>query len=91
MGFVVECRRLALIMKTKRQTVKKSNPKNLVKKRSVGRPRKPKIEFKPLSDSSIECYTLSSLATKNIPVKKESRQSTKPDPLISKVEVCIYF
>lgn len=94
MGLVFECKRLAEIMKTKKQSMKKSTPQKLVKKRSVGRPRKSKIKDEQLSDSSSEDTVIrhTPLVSK-IPIEKVQpiRQNTKSllKP-ISEVQVPIY-
>lgn len=46
MGLDIECSIMAHIMKTKRQTMIKSNSKKLFKKRSVSRSRKPEQKIK---------------------------------------------
>lgn len=79
MGFVVECKKLVQIMKTKKQLMKKSIPKKSVKKRSVGRPRKSKIKEEPLSDSSSENIVHPMAVASKIPIGKvQICRTTKP-------------
>jgi len=92
MGFHFECKTLAHIMKTKRQTMKKTNIKKLIKKRSVGRPRKSKMKYDELSsETSLECVKMRTQVATNIPVAKSQIRSTvrQPKPN-SEVHVCIY-
>lgn len=79
MGFVDECKKLARIMKTKKQTLKKSTPKKFLKKRSVGRPRKSKIKDELLSDSSSENIVRHTPVASKIPIEKSQIcRPTKP-------------
>jgi len=91
MGFHFECKSLAHTMKTKRQTMRKTSTKKLVKKRSVGRPRKSKIKYDELP-SSLECINMSTQVATSIPVEKSQIRSTvrQPKPN-SEVHVCIYI
>lgn len=79
-------------MKTKRQTMKKTSTKKLIKKRSVGRPRKSKIKYDELSsETSLECIKMRTQVATTIPVEKAQIRSTvrQPKPN-SEVHVCIY-
>ncbi|XP_060834779.1 uncharacterized protein LOC132917847 isoform X2 [Rhopalosiphum padi] len=77
MGFHFECTTLAHIMKTKRQTMKRNNTKKLVKKRSVGRPRKSKIKYDDLSsETSLESIKMHTQVSTNISVEKAQNRST---------------
>lgn len=93
MGLDGELKSLVHIMKTKRQNMKKSLAENLVKKRSVGRPRKSKLEKKPFSDVSSETIHMHTAVTTDIPVEKAHvRRTVKPmksDSSISEVQVCM--
>lgn len=94
MGFYVDCQRLACIMKTKRHSLRKSDTKkNVITKRSVGRPKKSNIKSELSSDMSPEHIThLTSVITKKPVQKAQSRKTPKPlnyiSP-ISEVPVCI--
>jgi len=92
MGFHFECTTLAHIMKTKRQTMKRNNTKKLVKKRSVGRPRKSKIKYDELSsETSLESIKMHTQVSTNISVEKAQNRSTvRPLKTNSEVHVCIY-
>lgn len=87
MGYIFECKRLAQMMKTKKQTMKKS-PKKLEKKRSVGRPRKPKIKEEPLSDDSADNIEIPHASGINIDKVQISR-SAKPLKSNSENQVCM--
>ncbi|XP_008185144.1 uncharacterized protein LOC100166607 isoform X1 [Acyrthosiphon pisum] len=81
MGFHFECKTLAHIMKTKRQSLKKTSTKKLVKKRSVGRPRKSKIKYEELSsETSLECIKMRTQVATSIPVEKSQIRSTVRQP-----------
>ncbi|XP_060871507.1 uncharacterized protein LOC132945765 isoform X3 [Metopolophium dirhodum] len=81
MGFHFECKTLAHIMKTKRQSLKKTSTKKLVKKRSVGRPRKSKIKYDELSsETSLECIKMRTQVATSIPVEKAQIRSTLRQP-----------
>ncbi|XP_022181768.1 uncharacterized protein LOC111041703 isoform X2 [Myzus persicae] len=81
MGFQFECKTLAHIMKTKRQTNKKTNTKKLIKKRSVGRPRKSKIKYDELSsETSLESIKMRTQVTTSIPFEKPQIRSTVRPP-----------
>lgn len=92
MGFDYESKRLAHIMKTKRQTMKRNNTKKLVKKRSVGRPRKSKIKCEELSseETSLESIKMRNKVATSISVEKAQNRSTvRPPKTNSEVHVCI--
>lgn len=82
-------------MKIKRQKFKKSNTKNLVKKRSVGRPRKLKLKNELLSDTSSEDIPIcASIIEKISDEKIKTRKPTKLlklEPGISEVQVSTYL
>ncbi|XP_027853101.2 uncharacterized protein LOC114131946 isoform X1 [Aphis gossypii] len=86
MGFDYESKRLAHIMKTKRQTsrqtMKRNNTKKLVKKRSVGRPRKSKIKYEELSseETSLESIKMLNQVATSISVEKAQSRSTVRPP-----------
>lgn len=79
MGFYVDCQKLALAMKTKRQTLRKSvTKKNVVLKRSVGRPKKSDIKSELSADTLSERNTpLTSVITKKPVQKALSRKTPK--------------
>lgn len=88
MGFEVECKTLAHMMKTNKQTTKSSISKNIIQKRSVGRPRKLKIRVEPVSDTSSKYIQMSGI--KNIPNEKiQTLKPLKSNSNISKVQVCM--
>lgn len=93
MGFEVEYKTLAHMMKTNKQTTQSSISKNTIQKRSVGRPRKLKIRVEPVSDTLPNYIQMP--GTKNVP--NEKIQTLKPlKPLksnsdISKAQVCMYL
>lgn len=90
MGFHFECKTLAHMMKTKRQTMKKNSTKKLVKKRSVGRPRKSKIKCDELSsETSIESMKMRTKVATTVPVEK-TRSIARPPKPNSEGHVCIY-
>lgn len=95
MGFYVECNTLAATMKTKRKNVKKSTARHLVKKKSVGRPRKTKfnIQKETLSDKSVDIIPIHKAVNEKTPIEQLQVQSnTKPlnsNSAISEVQVCI--
>lgn len=92
MGFHFECKTLAHIMKTKRQSLKKTSTKKLLKKRSVGRPRKSKIKYDELSsETSLECIEMRTQVARSIPLERAQIRSTvrQPKPN-SEAHVCIY-
>lgn len=91
MGFDYESKSLAHIMKTKRQTMKRNNTKKMVKKRSVGRPRKSKIKYEELSsETSFESIKTRNQVATSISVKKAQIRSTvRPPKTNSEVHVCI--
>lgn len=93
MGLDGELKSLTNIMKTKRQNMRKSVAENLVKKRSVGRPRKPKLEKKTFSNMSSETIHIHTSKITDIPVDKvhshNSLKSMKANSSISEVQVCV--
>lgn len=87
MGLDGELKSLTRIMKTKRQNMKKSIAENLVKKRSVGRPRKSKLEKKTI-------HTHTPVTTKISVEKVHVHKIEKPmksNSSISEIQVCIYI
>ncbi|XP_025201400.1 uncharacterized protein LOC112598945 [Melanaphis sacchari] len=89
MGFHVECKSLAHIMKTKRQTSKRNNTKKLVKKRSVGRPRKSKIKYDELSSKTpLKTIKMRTQVATSFSVEKAQNRSTvRPSKTNSEVHV----
>lgn len=95
MGFYVERNTpTAATMKTKRKNVKKPTAKHSVKKRSVGRPRKTKVNIQKetLSDLSVD-IPIHKDVNKKTPIKPvQIPSNTKPVNLnsaISEHQVCI--
>lgn len=90
MGFEVECKTLAHMMKTNKQTTKSSISKNIIQKRSVGRPRKLKIRVEPVSDTSSKYIKMP--VTKNMLNEKiQNLKPLKSDSDISKAQVCMFL
>jgi hypothetical protein len=87
MGLDGELKSLTRIMKTKRQNMKKSTAENLVKKRSVGRPRKSKLKT-----NQKNIHTPTSVTTK-IQVEKvhvhKIEKPMKSNSTVSEIQVCI--
>lgn len=91
MGFGAKCRTLFGMMKTKRAIVKKATGKKMIKKRAVGRPRKPRIKEEPLSDP-LPVHFQMPISTELSSVKMPLCQTLKPMKLnsnVSKAQVCL--
>lgn len=70
--------------------MKKNSTKKLVKKRSVGRPRKSKIKCDELSsETSLENIKMRTQVAKTVPVEK-ARSIARPPKPNSEGHVCIY-
>jgi len=99
----IKCIESALdrIMKTKRQTVKKSTSKKLLKNRSVGRPQRrlsmKTMRFMPISDSSdsSESIPMHASVARVMPLEKirvrRITKTSKPKSLTPEVQVCTTY
>lgn len=88
MGFEVECSTLAHMMKTNKQTTKSPISKNIIQKRSVGRPRKLKLNVEPVPNTSSK-YIQMPVTKKMLDEKVQTLKPLKSNSEISKAQVCI--
>lgn len=85
MGFYVECKSLVVSMRAKRKNVKKPITKKVVKKRSVGRPRKTNT-----LSHIIPIHTSVITKTPIEPVKvQKNTKLLNTKSAVSQVQVCI--